>query len=102
MQGVYSKSPDQAMPSLGDRPRGISYRKPIDAAKEAVSVLDLAERLVGPDQLRRVGDRYVASCPLPDHDDKTPSFTVYPASEGWWCFGCNRGGDVVRLATLAW
>ena len=35
-------------------------------------------------------------CALPDHDDHEPSFYVYPPGR-WWCYGCNRGGDVVDL-----
>lgn len=36
------------------------------------------------------------SCPLPDHDDHTPSFQVLHSH--WRCFGCNRGGGVIDLA----
>jgi DNA primase len=74
----------------------------IEAAKRAVSTLDLAERLCGADKLHRTGDRFVACCPLPDHEDKTPSFTVFLKTNSWWCFGCSRGGDVIELARLAW
>jgi DNA primase len=74
----------------------------IDAAKEAVPVIDLADRLCGPGQMRRVGEKWTARCPLPGHDERTPSFTVYPGDRGWWCYGCQRGGDVVNLARLAW
>jgi CHC2 zinc finger len=35
------------------------------------------------------------SCPLPDHDDRTPSFQVLDTH--WRCFGCNRGGGVIEL-----
>jgi hypothetical protein len=35
-------------------------------------------------------------CPLPDHDDRTPSFQVL--SSHWRCFGCNRGGSVIDFA----
>ncbi len=79
------------------RYRGVSYVKPIDAAKEAVSVVDLAERLCGPDGLRRSGSTFVGHCPLPGHEDKSPSFVAYPETERFWCFGCLRGGDVVDL-----
>jgi DNA primase len=84
------------------RYRGVSYTKPIDAAKEAVSVVDLAERLCSPSGLRRSGDTWAARCPLPEHEDKTPSFVVYPETESFFCFGCLHGGDVVELARLAW
>lgn len=42
-------------------------------------------------------------CPLPDHDDRTPSFKVYETPErGVWCFGCHRGGDIYCFAAELW
>lgn len=76
--------------------------RPIEAAKQAVPVIDLVARLCGPDGLRRVGSRWVARCPLPGHDDRTPSFTIYSETNSWHCYGCLRGGDVVTLAAAAW
>src|SRR5215217_622937 len=84
------------------RYRGVSYTRPIDEAKRLVSVIDLADRLVDPGGLRRVGKEWVGHCPLPDHADRTPSFTVNEVKNLWWCHGCLRGGDVVELARLAW
>jgi DNA primase len=37
-----------------------------------------------------------------DHEDKTPSFTINPEKNLWFCHGCLRGGDVVELARFAW
>jgi hypothetical protein len=84
------------------RYRGVSYAKPITAAKEAVPVIDLAGRLTGPSGLRRVGGEWAGRCPLPDHEDRSPSFTVNPEKNVFFCHGCLRGGDVVELARLAW
>ena len=92
-------APEKGAPK---RYRGVSYRRPIDAAKGAVPVIDLADRLCGPGKLRRRGAEWVGHCPLPDHQDKTPSFTVNPGKNLWHCFGCVRGGDSVELARLAW
>jgi hypothetical protein len=78
-----------------ERYRGVSYVKPITAAKELVRTLDLARLLCG-DGMSEVGDKWRARCPLPDHDDKTPSFFVF-ADGRWRCFGCSRSGDVVDL-----
>ncbi len=79
----------------------ISQLKPIDGAKERVTILELAERLC-PDGLHREGKNLKALCPLPGHDEKTPSFYIYPDTGSCWCFGCLRGGDVVNLAAHAW
>lgn len=37
-------------------------------------------------------------CPLPDHNEKTPSFHITPDRQQWHCFGCDRGGDLFHLA----
>lgn len=42
-----------------------------------------------------------ACCPLPGHEDSTPSMHVYDEpGAGWHCFGCGRGGTVYTLAAL--
>ena len=84
------------------RYRGVSYMKPIDAAKGAVPVIDLADRLSGPGGLRHVGKEWAGRCVIPDHEDRSPSFTVNPEKNVFFCHGCVRGGDVVELARLAW
>jgi hypothetical protein len=96
MGKVYPNStPDSPLP------RGVSHRKPIDAAKDAVRVIDLAERLCRPGGLRPVGQEWVGRCPLPHHEDRSPSFTVNLGKNVWFCHGCLYGGDVVRLYQLA-
>src|SRR5215210_703122 len=79
--------------------RGSSYRGPIDAAREAVPILDLAERLSGSAGVRR-GREIAFRCPL--HDDHDPSLRVDPDKGVWFCDPCLMGGDVVELARLAW
>jgi DNA primase len=80
------------------RYRGVSNTKPIDAAKKAVHIVDLAERLAGPGVRR--GREIAFRCPL--HDDHDPSLRVDPDKGVWFCDPCLRGGDVVELARLAW
>jgi CHC2 zinc finger len=84
------------------RHRGVTGRSVIQAAKEAVRVLDLADLLCGPGQMRRVGKEWVARCPLPGHEDRIPSFCVDPEKNVFFCHGCVRGGGVVQLAAFAW
>ncbi len=44
--------------------------------------------------LRREGRRLVAHCPF-HQGDRNPSFTVYPGTQTFYCFGCDVWGDVV-------
>jgi DNA primase len=96
-----ASTPPSSTLSLPER-RGVSRSRVIEEAKEKVSTIDLAERLCGPDNMRRVGKERVGRCPLPDHEDKTPSFTVNAEKNLWFCHGCVRGGDVIDLARFAW
>jgi hypothetical protein len=58
--------------------RGMSRRSVIEEPKKNVETIALADWLCGPGQMRRVGKEWVALCPLPDHKERTPSFTVNP------------------------
>lgn len=44
-------------------------------------------------QLKRRGRILVGLCPF--HSEKTGSFTVYPESQSFYCFGCGAGGDAI-------
>ena len=48
--------------------------------------------------LKRRGKNLVGLCPF--HSEKTPSFTVYPESSSFYCFGCGVGGDVITFTGL--
>ena len=45
--------------------------------------------------LKRRGATQVGLCPF--HNEKTPSFTVYPATQSFYCFGCGAGGDAITF-----
>jgi DNA primase len=45
--------------------------------------------------LKKSGPRYTGLCPF--HHEKTPSFTVTPDKQLYYCFGCQRGGNVISF-----
>lgn len=45
--------------------------------------------------LKKKGANWMACCPF--HQEKTPSFSVNPRKEAFYCFGCAKGGDVFRF-----
>ncbi|HEY6246633.1 MAG TPA: DNA primase [Pyrinomonadaceae bacterium] len=46
-------------------------------------------------QLKKKGANWMACCPF--HKEKTPSFSVSPTKEIFYCFGCHKGGDVFNF-----
>ena len=64
----------------------------IQAVKTAADILDVvSERVV----LKKAGRNYVGLCPF--HSEKTPSFTVSPDKQIFYCFGCHTGGSVISF-----
>ena len=49
--------------------------------------------------LKRAGSNVVGLCPF--HNEKSPSFTVFPATRTFYCFGCGAGGDVISFVMRA-
>lgn len=45
--------------------------------------------------LNKRGNRYWGLCPF--HSEKTPSFSVLPERQMYYCFGCHKGGGVVNF-----
>jgi len=80
-------------PSSPDNTHG--FRRCCEAVREAVPIDEVARRYT---DLKPLGGAawFTGRCPLPDHEDRCPSFYIYPPDR-YWCYGCSRGGDVVDL-----
>lgn len=91
---------DLADPPNSREDRASGPVRPLSAVPDRLADIappDYVRALTG-SEVGRVGK---IACPLPGHDDQTPSCHVYddPAA-GWHCFGCGRGGTVYTLAAL--
>lgn len=47
--------------------------------------------------IKRSGGNYWARCPLPGHSERTPSFCINEEGQFYKCFGCGKGGDVIKF-----
>lgn len=56
---------------------------------------DITELVRGYVELKRAGRLERGLCPF--HNEKTPSFYVYPETESFYCFGCGTGGDAITF-----
>jgi DNA primase len=61
----------------------------IETIKAKIDVVDEVGLVVA---LRKSGKSFQGLCPF--HNERTPSFYVFPESQTWRCFGCHEGGDV--------
>jgi len=64
----------------------------IDEIRAAADLVDVAGDYV---QLKQSGSRYMGLCPF--HSEDTPSFSVDPDENLYYCFGCGNGGDVFKF-----
>ena len=63
--------------------------------QELISRSDIEEVISSYVRVKRRGRTLVGLCPF--HGEKTPSFTVYPDTSSFYCFGCGAGGDVITF-----
>ncbi len=65
------------------------------SVRDVVAAADIVDVVSQRTALRKRGARYTGRCPF--HEERTPSFSVNAADKLYYCFGCHRGGDVVRF-----
>ena len=57
---------------------------------------DIVELIGSYVNLKRAGSNFSGLCPY--HSERSPSFTVFPATQSFYCFGCGAGGDAITFA----
>lgn len=64
----------------------------IDQVRRHYDIVDVVQQTVS---LKKSGRNYFGLCPF--HSEKTPSFSVAPDKQIFYCFGCGKGGDVIKF-----
>ncbi|MGL4376402.1 MAG: DNA primase [Microcoleaceae cyanobacterium] len=64
----------------------------IEEIKQKVDIVDVISGFV---VLRKRGKDFVGLCPF--HEEKSPSFTVSPSKQMYYCFGCGIGGNAIKF-----
>ncbi len=67
-----------------------------DLVEEIRSRNDIVELIGMYVNLKRAGSNFSGLCPY--HSERSPSFTVFPATQSFYCFGCGAGGDAITFA----
>lgn len=68
---------------------------PQEYVQEVVRRTDIVDLIGSYVQLRHRGRTQTGLCPF--HNEKTPSFVVYPENQSFYCFGCGVGGDAITF-----
>ena len=66
-----------------------------ETIEEILYRTDIQTLIGGHVNLKRAGSNLKGLCPF--HSEKSPSFTVYPADNSFYCFGCGVGGDAISF-----
>ena len=73
-------------------------RQALDELKQQIPLMDYLEAHDWRPVRRLSRGRWMGLCPL--HEDHQPSFLMDPSKNLFYCYGCGRGGDVIRFAEL--
>lgn len=68
---------------------------PQDFIDNLISRVDIVEVIDARVPLKKAGRDYSACCPF--HSEKTPSFTVSPVKQFYYCFGCGASGTAIKF-----
>jgi len=88
----------RALPYSADRGKKSVSRHALDELKQQIPLLDYLQAHDWQPARQLSCGRLMGLCPL--HSDRKPSFLVDPHKSLFYCYGCGRGGDVIRFAEL--
>ena len=92
LEKIYNDYRQTGKKGFGSQPRGVVLK--------GSGILKIITAFAGElNELVDHGDYLTCRCPFPKHEDKHPSFTIYPATNSYYCFTCNKGGNVINFVS---
>src|SRR6202162_2397491 len=88
----------RALPYSADRGKKSVNRQALDDLKQQIPLMGYLQAHDWTPARPLSRGRWMGLCPL--HGDHKPSFLVDPNKDLFYCYGCGRGGDVIRFAEL--
>src|SRR6516164_4263730 len=88
----------RGLPYSADRGKKSMSRQDLDELKQQIPLLDYLQAHDWRPARQLSRGRLMGLCPL--HQDHEPSFLVDPLKNLFYCYGCGRGGDLIRFAEL--
>ncbi len=79
------------------RGEGLTLSQAKDLVKDRIELADVIAKHT---RLVKTGNGFKACCPLPGHQEKTPSFHIDRQKNLFYCYGCQRGGDLFTFLEL--
>jgi DNA primase len=92
LQGAKPAPPAPEIPRFVTKTRIGGSRERVERVKRLSPIAQIVGQYI---QLRPSGSNLVGLCPF--HEDRIPSFTVYPVTGTFHCYGCGKHGDVISF-----
>lgn len=92
---IWLRSAHSSKSSLNKPSSVVSRLIPREFIDNLLAQINIVETIEQHVSLKKAGNNFVARCPF--HDEKTPSFSVSPDKQIYYCFGCGKGGNAISF-----
>jgi transcriptional regulator with XRE-family HTH domain len=80
-------------PTYNENPKRKTTKRRSPFVQSVLDQIPIEDEIGKDVQLRHSSKKFVGLCPF--HNDNHPSFEVYPHTQSWFCYGCQKGGSLI-------